>query len=217
VNPERHDDLDWLAFRYVADELAPDKAAAFEERLAHDPEACNAVARAVELIGAIAGAGCEAPTATRPRVSVVVAGPQRAADRARSRWLVWVAVAAAAVLAVAVSLPWLGSDKSGSQPVERAVAPDEGFPDANEDSPAELALLWSETRDELAALDEEVWPPEPTDPSDGAEDEDDGDLIASLDATDEVPEVPSWMEAAIAGLEGSPGGGNPTSEPSHEG
>jgi hypothetical protein len=50
------DELDWLAFRYVSRELTADEQAAFEARLARDVTACEAVAAAVELAGAVARA-----------------------------------------------------------------------------------------------------------------------------------------------------------------
>ncbi len=42
-------DLDWVAFCYVADELNSDDRAAFETRLETDLAACEALARAVQL------------------------------------------------------------------------------------------------------------------------------------------------------------------------
>ena len=47
--PSDDDDLDWLAFCYVADELDAQSRAAFEQRLATDVLACEAVADAVQL------------------------------------------------------------------------------------------------------------------------------------------------------------------------
>jgi hypothetical protein len=61
------DDLDWTAFRYVAGELAPGEAAAFEARLGGDQPAREAVAAAVELAGAVALLGPEAIPLRRPR------------------------------------------------------------------------------------------------------------------------------------------------------
>jgi hypothetical protein len=46
---EFSNELDWLAFCYVAEELDPAQRAAFESRLAEDQAACEAVVRAVEL------------------------------------------------------------------------------------------------------------------------------------------------------------------------
>ena len=51
---EHDSEILWLAFRYVAGELAPDEAESFEHCLDQDQEAREAVARAVELTGAVA-------------------------------------------------------------------------------------------------------------------------------------------------------------------
>ena len=49
-NSQKHEnDLDWLAFLYVADELSAEEKSSFEERLADDPQACAAVAQAIEI------------------------------------------------------------------------------------------------------------------------------------------------------------------------
>jgi len=50
------DDLDWLAHRYLLDELSADEAAAFEERLGADEEAAAALARSVRLMAAVSSA-----------------------------------------------------------------------------------------------------------------------------------------------------------------
>ena len=50
------DDLDWLAHRYLLDELSADEAAAFEERLGTDEEAAAALARSVRLMAAVSSA-----------------------------------------------------------------------------------------------------------------------------------------------------------------
>jgi anti-sigma factor RsiW len=47
------DDLDWLAHRYLLDELSADEAAAFEERLGTDEEAAAALSRSVRLMAAV--------------------------------------------------------------------------------------------------------------------------------------------------------------------
>ena len=47
------DDLDWLAHRYLLDELSADEAASFEERLGTDEEAAAALSRSVRLMAAV--------------------------------------------------------------------------------------------------------------------------------------------------------------------
>jgi hypothetical protein len=62
------DDLAWLAWRYLLDELDTAARAAFEERLGHDEAAAAAFAEATQLLGAVAVAGGgRAPAAPRPR------------------------------------------------------------------------------------------------------------------------------------------------------
>jgi hypothetical protein len=51
-----HDDVAWLAWRYLLDELDPAEAAAFTERLGTDEEAAVALSRGVVLLSAIDGA-----------------------------------------------------------------------------------------------------------------------------------------------------------------
>jgi hypothetical protein len=81
------DELDWLAFRYVAGELTPKEAGAFEERLASDQAAREAVARAAALGMEVAEAR---PTVARTRgFAATVLGP-----------LAWASLGAAASLAV---------------------------------------------------------------------------------------------------------------------
>jgi hypothetical protein len=46
-------DLLWLAFRYVTSEMDADEVSAFETRLSHDQAAREAVAEAVQLVGAV--------------------------------------------------------------------------------------------------------------------------------------------------------------------
>lgn len=79
-------DRPWTAFRYVAGELTPDEAAAFEALLDHDQNAREAVADAVELAGAIALIG-------DPVVSISTRSRHRAA-----RAVAWVAAGIAAGL-----------------------------------------------------------------------------------------------------------------------
>jgi len=94
-------DADWSAFAYVAGELDEAGLATWEARLAEgDVEACEAVARAVELVGVVAESGrVDAVVAT-------VAGESYAAGGLRS-----VVVAAAAVcLGLIIGLPLRTND-----------------------------------------------------------------------------------------------------------
>jgi hypothetical protein len=79
------EELEWLAFRYISNELPADEVELFEQRLAHDQAAREAVAQAVQLSLAVAGAGGGVAPLRRPAYRTIV------------RWL----AAAAAVLIAA--------------------------------------------------------------------------------------------------------------------
>ena len=115
------DDAEWLAVRYVLGELPPAEAVAFEERLAVDQPAREAVALAVRLTEALAESEMTARTPAETSAPVV-ALPSR---RSRRRLLAIVAAAAVVLLAVVIEAP-----RSA-----RPVAADD----------ARLAALWSET------------------------------------------------------------------------
>jgi hypothetical protein len=110
-------DLDWLAFQYVNDELSPAEVEQFEQRLADDQVAREAVAEAVLLSQAV-GAGQSLPVAAH-----------------RRGWLLhaaWATVAAAACLALAMVL------RSPPQEPLQPVAQRPQVSDLSE----ELALVW---------------------------------------------------------------------------
>jgi anti-sigma factor RsiW len=138
-------ELDWSAFCYAAGEMTADEAAAFEARLADDQGAREALARAVELTQVVATAESLVPvTLARPQ-----SGKWRAANW--SKRLAWMAIGSAASLLVA--LAWSGSSSwfaGGSVGMPGAVASPDG---------AELAAAWSQTRQELAESDSELWYP----------------------------------------------------------
>jgi hypothetical protein len=70
---DKHDrEIDWQAFLYVSGEISPADAETFEDQLAHDQEAREAVAAAVKLLGKLAAAR-PATTPGLPAVSTKVA------------------------------------------------------------------------------------------------------------------------------------------------
>jgi hypothetical protein len=164
---EERDDLDLSAFRYVAGEMTPAQAAAFETRLADDQVARDAVSRAVGLSQLVASA---APMADPP-------APARRSALVWMQPLGWMAIgAAAAVLAVSVF----------SRPVAR---PNNPAPAMNAQptggrSPVDV-LVWArlQSDQELTAAELERWLDEPVESSDVEE--------PSLNS-----EVPSWVLAA---------------------
>jgi hypothetical protein len=192
--PEPESDLPWLAFRYVAGELAGDETAAFERRLDEDQGAREAVAEAVELAGAVALLAPDVLTLPRP------GEPSR--RRPLGQALGWMATGAAACLAAVVGLralappapvpaPLIGAEgPSAAQVAEPAVG-------------AEVALAWSGLRREDRGPGQAelmAWLDAPT-PGEA-----DGTAPAEPAATaEEAP--PSWMlEAASLGHAPGPGG-----------
>ena len=88
---DRDRDIDWQAFLYVSGDMSPADAETFEDRLATDQEAREAVAAAVELIGILA-ASRTTSTRSLPVVPIRDRGTRR--------------VAAAATIAAALLICW---------------------------------------------------------------------------------------------------------------
>lgn len=104
MTKQMHTDLQWLAFCYAAGELSASQVEEFEERLAHDQQAREAVAQVVvlwdaaQVVRVVAPAPMPAPVA-EPGVSGVAR---------RRRWEVaagWAAVALAVACAV-LAVQW---------------------------------------------------------------------------------------------------------------
>jgi hypothetical protein len=175
------DELAWLAFQYVAGELPAAAADQFEERLALDQTAREAVAQSVELYHAVAAV--EAATT----VGVVTI-----AAKEKSTWsqrLVWLSTgaAAAALLAVATwnanGLLSSFNSKVSSKP---GVSPD-------------LVKAWTAVRADLARADEEATSDETSRPM--ASDLTDAELAAIVEEELALPmDTPSWMTAAVQSL-----------------
>jgi hypothetical protein len=91
---ERDDasELDWLAFRYVAGEMAVEEAEAFEGRLDQDQEAREAVARVVELAGAVAALAPQAATTLPFRRHPTIRTFIAAATMAAAACLAWLVI-----------------------------------------------------------------------------------------------------------------------------
>ena len=119
------DDLDWLAFRYVAAELSAADRIQFERRLDEDAAAREAVARAVALTQAIA--------ATKAASPVVTVGDRSRSRRPALRRTSWLALTVVASLLIALAVTAFQTHDQTSVP-----SPDN-----------DLASLWSESRTEL--------------------------------------------------------------------
>jgi hypothetical protein len=172
MNPADGEELDWLAFRYVAGELASDKLGDFERRLADDQAACDAVSRAVELTCAIRAA--EATTVA----PVFPAGRRRHEQSVRLA-----ACAAACALVLIACLGFLLPSESGPA----------GLSDASHGvDTAELAVVWSEAKSELADQDSPTWASwEPVDSG--------VPTVTTEDPTELV--APDWMLSALVAVE----------------
>ena len=104
------DDLDWLAFQYVAGELQGADLEAFEDLLASDDRACSAVAQAVQITEAVVC--CEhdcGQSVNRELRSARVASPVRQLGLQPAKRQLWRGLLAVACSAasVAVMISWL--------------------------------------------------------------------------------------------------------------
>jgi hypothetical protein len=188
MNTQPENQLEWSAFCYAAGELSPAEAAAFEELLAQDQSAREALARAVELTQAVVSAESLVPvTVARSQSSVW------------TRRLSWMAVGSAASLLVALvwSAVW---SPSGLQAYLAGGAASKA-PSAEESR--ELAQVWIQTREELArANDLEFWYPAHLASAEVDGIEVAADFADGTDFTDNTEvfpasDTPDWMTAAI--------------------
>jgi hypothetical protein len=167
---EGADQLDWLAFCYVAGELPPAEAEQFEARLADDQAAREALARAVELTQTVVAAEAQ---------SEILVAPARRYVAGWGTRLSWMAIGGLA--SIVVALLWSGAlHNSTSGPSEKQIA---------------LAAAWTQTRADIAqANEDEMWLP-PVWMLGEADEE----LLAVTDASLEpLPgETPSWLTAAV--------------------
>ncbi len=182
MNAKQREDLDWLAFRYVAAELSPAESRQFEGRLEHDQQAREAVGRVVEVTCAVRSLDWdEAPRVTRVR-------------RLRP-WYRHRSVQAIAGLALGLMVALLvWGPRSGDLRRER----DGSF--ATAPPAAELAVVWSHARTELSTRQVEeavAWPW--LAPADG-----EANLVGST-AEDVASDTPDWMVSAVVAMESEDG------------
>lgn len=140
-----------LALRYAAGKLTAVEAAAFEARLASDPQAREAVAEAVCLSAAVLQ--CPPPS---PDPSFRVAACERIVHPHRPRWLTrrayhghplfWTALGASSVAAVAVAViaffpPYHSGSPSANPPPLPALAPSPSHPTDSPLPPGNFATV----------------------------------------------------------------------------
>jgi hypothetical protein len=168
LTPGTDDELDWLAFRYVAGELSEEEVASFEARLADDVAACEAVAAMSELsIGTQVALLSEKLEPAR-RVEY----PGSLTVRIRS----WIAVGS-----TAVALGWLFlllGNRSDRATVETSAS----VAQTEAQSAADLIARWS--RSEETEFSDEL--PDIT------------PLELSAADNSERPDIPGWMIAAVS-------------------
>lgn len=121
------DSLNWLAVQYVLDELSENELLAFEERLAVDLVACEAVAEAARLTLTLQVAAADSPvvaacTTNSPRV-LPDATVHSSKTTPRGSWLVLAgATTAAAALLAAMSLGPASSPSTQLARVDRSAS-----------------------------------------------------------------------------------------------
>lgn len=171
-------DLDLLAFRYVAGELTAAEAEAFEEQLACDQTAREAVASAVQVAEAVAAL---APAFVAPTAQPLPASsPRRGTWRERVRWMIVGAVAAC----VAIVAGWQFLSNSGDDDLldPHVIASAERVTEINR-----VVALWVD--------------PHLLDQGDGGFDSQDGDdsdlIIRTTEGAHDV-HVPDWVLAAVS-------------------
>lgn len=185
MDPRKSGELFWQAFRYASDEMPPAEREAFDNVLAADQSAREAVARVVELEGLVSAAET-APAPERPAVM-----PLRS-----NNWLEpvgWVALGAAACLAAVMAFQAFAPPASQNPPGLASpgqVAIDRQRPGAADGKTAggELALAWARAQLELPAPEDTA-----AESADHAAEQD----LASA-GTEQVDMAPSWLLAAVA-------------------
>jgi hypothetical protein len=166
------EELAWLAFCYASDELSPEAASEFENRLAADQAAREALAEAALLISATQAALREEPYSVGAVSPAEHNAQHRNAQHGKKRSLGWIVVAAAACIAmVVVADGWIARQHRG-QPVI-----------AVNDSDASLALAWADSQFPLDVGDRELLA--------GSEEYEYGDDTNSIT-------VPDWMLEAVS-------------------
>jgi len=182
-------DLNWLAFRYVAGELSAEEEQRFEERLALDQSAREAVEEAVKLIDALHVAAADLPG--------IAASVPASAPRIRRIALAG-SVATAVLIGGLVWLAWtqgMLSRSPSNVPIAETHSENRsqrGENSAGIDGDHLLALTWAKVHNTPADLeaaselpDDSLWSEDPFD-------------MTSETATEESHGVPEWLMTAVS-------------------
>lgn len=198
---QRQGDVEWLAFQYAAGELHGAELDAFEQLLATDLAACEALAKAVTLCQVVALSEHQVvaesrtePICTERAVEVRSVTPDRQAPGRQvtiqrpaigTTRGAWALVCSAVCLALMAS--WMGSGPIGPR----------GPLDSQ--TPVDVAALWIQGADPLSesSVDVAARTGESIDESEFPEAPDSAVGVAELDADDDDA-VPGWMLAAVA-------------------
>ncbi len=163
------DDLDWLAHRYLLDELSEEEAAAFEELLGADEEAAAALARGTVLLATVTEA-LRQDLGQERTIEPAVSVPRRRPNRLAGLVAMAASIALVGLLGVSqVGRQWLDKGEShgtaaelvsiwresGSEPLTdgESLGMDEDSQPVSDDVPdwlmAAVALDVPETDDEI--------------------------------------------------------------------
>ena len=184
MNGSAEHNLDWQAFAYWSDELAPSERREFESLLEDDQQAREALARVVELSHAvIAAESLAAPDAAWQATHCEPAG--RPSARPWRQVAAWSAGLAASALALLLGIS-IGQRPQWSPPAQVSV----------KQIDPDLASAWSDIRgswDELTTWQQVAAVEHSTETVDVVE----ARTASDWDAAD--LETPSWMTAAVLG------------------
>jgi hypothetical protein len=187
MNHQSHNDnLHWTAFRYIADELIAEEVVAFEILLADHQDARDALARVVQLTGAMAAANPPSYATVKPSAKSLEASVRRG-------WLVAaIAISCLILLSVLAVRAWLPAPDSRRHLADSPSMNDSAA-DSNSSGVGHLVSLWaSADASTISPDDAEV----------GGESESDGEPSEAQRFADNGQSreltVPDWLVIAVS-------------------
>ncbi len=195
------EELPWLAFLYVSEELTPDEVVDFEERLLSDQSAREAVGQVMQLADGVWLASAMDSLSPKPEICPApwAIGPDQTRRRGGfSRLALWMgSTLAAAALAFCVGW-WFAGQSYLLNPVRVANQTDSkpallNDADSDLDGAEELVGLWTESHDLLAELGTGSASEFPSEAS---------EYDHVRDAIDSEDEAFAWMLAAVSAASG---------------